>query len=127
MTWRGPRTANDPLLTSHHWRTTIRSHWKALRLPCARCGQAIDYLGPRYLTSPTGRRTLNPRYLIVGHIVDRYTAKRMGWIDQQINALSNTQPECLSCSNRSGAKLGQRVRRHRTKIINAVLDDSRRW
>jgi hypothetical protein len=44
-----------------------------------------------------GRRGLNPRYLIVGHIVDRATAKRLGWSEAQINALSDTQPECAAC------------------------------
>jgi hypothetical protein len=127
MVWRRSRTGSDPLLTNHHWRVTIRKHWQVLRLPCARCHRAIDYDGLRYLITTRGRRILNPRYLVVGHIVDRYQAKRLGWTEQQINAITNTQPECQDCSNRSGARLGQRVQRQRTKINNAVLDNSRRW
>ncbi len=115
--WRGPRTANDPLLTTHHWRTTIRRHWQAKRLPCARCHKPIDYTGPRYLIV-RGRRRVNPRALVVGHIVSRYDARRLGWTDVQINALTNSQPECVDCSNRSGAKLGQQVQRQRAKVTS---------
>lgn len=106
--WRGPRTPTDPLLTTHHWRHTIRPYWQQQRLPCARCGQAIDYDGPRFYII-NGKRKQNPRYLIVGHKVDRVTARRLGWTDQDINHLSNTQPECQTCSNQSGARLGQRL------------------
>jgi hypothetical protein len=120
--WRGPRTGNDPLLTTHHWRKVIRPHWQRLRLPCSRCHQPIDYDGPRYYLI-NGKRKLNLRYLVVGHVVDRYTARRMGWSDDQINALSNTQPECQACSNRSGARLGQRVQQSR--VINAPTEYTR--
>ena len=121
MAWRGPRTVNDPLLTSHHWRVTVRNHWKDKRAPCARCGRAIDYDGPRFLVAINGKRRQNPRYLHVGHIVDRYLAKRYGWTEAEINAISNTQPEHAACSNRSGAKLGQKVQRakHPTMINTA--------
>lgn len=122
--WRGPRTPGDPLLTTHHWRTVIRPHWQRLRLPCARCGRPIDYDGPRFLIV-NDRRRLNPRYLVVGHIVSRYEARRRGWTDQQINALSNTQPECQACSNSSGARLGQRVQGSHT--ATAQLAETRRW
>lgn len=110
--WQGRRGPADPLLQTHHWRKVVRPYWQALRLPCARCGKPIDYDGPRYLTI-NGQRRQNPRYLVVGHKVDRYTARRLGWTDDQINALSNTQPECQHCSNRSGAQLGQRVQQTR--------------
>ena len=118
MTWRGPRTTRDPLLTTHHWRKVVRPYWQRLRQPCARCGKPIDYDGPRYVVV-AGKRTLNPRYLVVGHKVDRYTAKRMGWTEQQINAIANSQPECQSCSNSSGARLGQRVQA--AKLATTVL------
>jgi hypothetical protein len=117
--WRGPRTGNDPLLTNHHWRKVIRPHWQRLRLPCARCGGPIDYDGARYLVV-NGKHRLNPRYLVVGHKVDRYLARRMGWTDLQINALSNTQPECQTCSNRSGAQLGQRVQKS-SRVAGSVI------
>jgi hypothetical protein len=125
MTWQGPRTANDPTLTGRAWRD-IRKHWVRLRLPCARCGYAIDYDGPRYLATSTGRRRQNPRYLVVGHIVSRYEARLRGWTEQQTNALANTQPECQACSNSSGARLGQRVQRTKA-TTRAALDTSRRW
>jgi hypothetical protein len=126
MAWRGPRTPTDPLLNNHHWRVTIRNHWKMLRLPCARCGRAIDYDGEYYLRTITGRRIKNPRYLVIGHIVDRYVAKRYGWTESEINALTNTRPECMGCSNKSGARLGQKVQR--SKIAAAQrIDTARRW
>lgn len=109
--WRGPRTATDPLLTTAQWRK-IRQHWIKLRRPCARCGMPIDYDGPRYLVV-NGRRRQNPRSLVVGHIVSRYDARRMGWTEDRINSIPNTQPECQDCSNRSGARLGQKVQRSR--------------
>jgi 5-methylcytosine-specific restriction endonuclease McrA len=65
----------------------------------------IDYDGPRYLPG----RKQNPRYLIVGHIVSRHRARELGWPEARIHALANTQPECQSCSNRSGAKLGRQI------------------
>jgi len=124
MAWRGPRTANDPLLTTHHWRVTVRNHWKAKRLPCAVCGRAIDYDGPTFLTTITGKQRLNPRALVVGHIVSRYHAKRYGWTETQINDISNTQPEHRACSNRSGAKLGNRVQRTKQRQIYSTAG---RW
>ena len=109
VTWRGPRTAPDPALTTRSWRE-LRKHWQRLRLPCARCRGPIDYDGPRFLIV-RGRRRLNPRYLVVGHIVSRRTARILGWSDAQTNGAANTQPECQTCSNRSGAREGQRAQR----------------
>jgi hypothetical protein len=117
-----PRRTNkgaDPLLTTYAWRTTIRRHWKRERRPCARCGTAIDYDGPRYLP---GTRRVNPASLAVGHIVGRDQAKQMGWTEAQINALSNTQPEHARCSDRSGAIYGNAKRGARKR-----LDTSRVW
>jgi hypothetical protein len=123
---RPPRTqarrlnkGTDPLLTTYTWRVTIRGHWLQLRLPCARCGRPIDYDGGRYLP---GTRRVNPASLAVGHIVGRDQAKRMGWTDQQINALSNTQPEHARCSDASGARYGNAKRGARNR-----LDRSRVW
>ena len=125
MVWRGPRTARDPLLTTRAWRAN-RKHWQRLRLPCARCGKPIDYDGPRYLTV-NGKRRLNPRYLIVGHKVSRWEANRLGWTETQTNALTNTQPECQSCSNTSGAQLGQRIQQARLATFAQRTDTSSRW
>jgi hypothetical protein len=108
MTWHGPATRHDPILSTQTWRT-IRRHWQQRRLPCARCHQPIDYDGPRYLTTNDGSRRLNPRALAVGHKIDRHTARQLGWTIQQINAITNTQPECQDCSNRSGARLGAKI------------------
>jgi len=91
---------NDPLLNTATWRTA-RTHWRTIQGPCARCGRPIDYDAPRG----------HPRALIVGHIVSRARARAMGWTAAQINALTNTQPECTTCSARSGARDTNALRR----------------
>lgn len=121
-----PRRASkgsDPLLTTTEWRVTIRKHHIRAGLPCARCGKAIQYGAPRYLP---GTKRVNPRSLVVGHIVERDRAKRLGWSDQQINALSNTQAECARCSDRSGAIYGN-SKRGRVRAMRAVLKTTRAW
>lgn len=105
-----PRRASkgtDPLLTTKAWRVDTRQHHIRQGLPCARCGKSIDYGAPRYWP---GTRRVNPRSLVVGHIVGRDQAKRLGWTDAQINELSNTQAECARCSDRSGAVYGNAKR-----------------
>jgi hypothetical protein len=124
VTWRGPRAAGkDPILAKAAHYKRNRQYWQRLRLPCAVCGRAIDYDGPRYVNDKQ-----NPRALVVGHKVSRYLAKRLGWNEREINSLSNTQPECQSCSNKTGARLGQQVQRAKAKITLKIgLDDSHRW
>jgi hypothetical protein len=122
IAWRGPRkSGKDPLLAraAHYKRN--RAHWQRLRLPCAVCHRGIDYDGPNIIN---GRQ--NPRALVVGHIVSRYWAKRMGMSEVQINALSNTRPECRECSNRSGARLGRQVQQA-SRRVRTGLTDSHRW
>ena len=112
MPWAKGRANRDPSLTTPAWRKH-RIYWKAQRLPCARCGGWIDYDGPRYLPG----RKLNPRYLVVGHVVSRYEARLRGWSEAEVNALANTQPECQTCSNRSGARLGRRLQDRAPAVI----------
>ena len=121
MAWRGPRTASDPLLHTAEWRR-IRDYWKRSGRPCA-VGVAIDYTGPRYLVA-NGRRVQNPRALVVGHIVSRRKAKLLGWSAAQINALANTRPECQHCSNRSGAREGQRAQ---AAVLRSTPNTASRW
>jgi hypothetical protein len=104
MPWGTGRGNRDPSLVTYAWKQH-RVYWKRQRLPCARCGGQIDYDGPTYLPG----RKLNPRSLVVGHIVSRHRARELGWPEAAIHALSNTQPECRRCSNRSGAKLGRQI------------------
>jgi hypothetical protein len=122
MTWRGPRkSGKDPLLAKAAHYKRNRDHFIRLRLPCAVCHRPIDYGGPRYIN---GKQ--NPRALVVGHIVARYWAKQMGWTDAQINSLQNVQPECQSCSNRTGAKLGSMVQRTKQRV-RVGRTDRDRW
>lgn len=121
---RRPSKGTDPLLQSRAWRVDIRQHHIRLGLPCARCGGAIDYGAPRYYP---GTRRVNPRSLVVGHIVGRDQAKRLGWSDQQINAVSNTQAEHARCSDRSGAVYGNRKRGRGTRVASNVLVTTRAW
>ena len=127
MAWRGPRTPSDPQLHTAAWRR-IRDHWRRSGQPCAVCGVAIDYTGPRYLVV-RGKRVQNPRALVVGHIVSRRRAKLLGWTAAQTNALSNTRPECQRCSNLSGAREGQRAQATALQQSRPTmtLDTSRRW
>lgn len=121
MVWRGPKSvAKDPLLAraSHYKRN--KQHWRRLRLPCAVCGRQIDYDSPRYVN---GRQ--NGRSLVVGHIVSRYQAKRLGWTEAMINSVVNSQPECQSCSNKSGARLGRQVQRANATVKVGATDRDR--
>jgi hypothetical protein len=124
VAWRGPKSAGkDPLLAraSHYKRN--RQYWQRLRLPCAVCGQPIDYDGPNLIG---GRQNL--RSLVVGHRVSRFAAKRAGWSEAMINATANTQPECRACSNRTGAQLGRKVQRANAKAnVRVGATDRDRW
>jgi hypothetical protein len=129
--WRGPRTTRDPLLITASHRSN-RTYWVALArtvgLRCTLCGCPIEWR-KEYRRLPNGRE--NPRYLVIGHVTSRYTAKRMGWTEQQINSLSNTRPECKHCSNKTGAQLGRQVQhsnRNKDRVkVRGDLDDSRDW
>jgi hypothetical protein len=120
MAWRGPKSPKDPLLAraSHYKRN--RQYWQRLRLPCAVCGRAIDYDGPNLIN---GRQNL--RSLVVGHRVNRFAAKRAGWSEAMINSLSNSQPECRACSNRTGAQLGFKVQQANAKVKTGRTDRDR--
>jgi hypothetical protein len=126
MPWAQGRGNRDLSLTTKAWRKH-RIYWKRLRLPCARCRGWIDYDGPRYLPGLSGRRRLNPRYLVVGHIVSRHQARRLGWSEAQVNALSNTQPECQDCSNRSGARLGRLLQEPNPMSAVTTAITAHRW
>lgn len=115
MAWRGPRAERtdrwdrDPLYIRN--RATIR----AQRRPCWRCGGAIAYDQPYWLMVK-GRRTVNPRAFVAGHIVDR---ARGG-----THELSNLAAECAACSIKSGAQLGQKRQR---SAVGGSTRISRSW
>ena len=88
---RRPSTG-DPLLKGADW-LRVRAYWIQRQDPCARCGGAITYT-PGY----RGRDALD-----VGHVVGRDEARRRGWTREQINHVSNTQPEHAHCSRSAGA------------------------
>jgi hypothetical protein len=90
----------DPLLKRADWRAAI-AYWRGSNAPCARCGGRIDRRS----------KTRGPDSLDVGHVVSRYEARRLGWTDEQINALSNTRPEHARCNRADGARLGNANRR----------------
>ena len=101
---RGPA---DKAYTTKQWAAN-RQHWRTVRRPCARCGKAIAYDAPYHITV-RGKRTINPDALVVGHIVSKRRARRMGWTEAKTNALDNTQPECGACSVKSGAREGRKA------------------
>ena len=93
--------AGDPLLKRADWKRAV-AYWRGKRgtLHCARCGGPID----------RASKTRGPDSLDVGHIVSRHEARALGWRDDQINALSNTQPEHARCGRSHGGRLGNQVR-----------------
>lgn len=94
---------SDPLLKGADWEA-VKAYWRRLRWPCQVCGQAIDYDGP-----PCSRS------LDVGHWpVSRDQARAAGWTRAMTNAVTNTRPECRTCSRSSGASYGNAKRREPT-------------
>lgn len=89
----------DPLLKGKDW-DAVRAYWVGRRQPCHLCGKRVNYA-----RGATGDDAFD-----CGHIVSRDEAKVMGWSRAQINALSNTRPECRQCSRSSGASYGMRKR-----------------
>jgi hypothetical protein len=105
---RRPSKGRDHALNSYYWTHTVRRHWQARREPCRRCGQPIDYDSPRYWP---GTRRVNPTTLAVGHVIGRHEARALGWSEERINAITNTQPEHARCSDSSGATYGNALRK----------------
>jgi len=124
----GPRRRADPLLTTHAWRL-VKQHWRDLRPPCMapRChlpGIPIDWDGPYLVTTPSGRRTINPAAFNCGHIVSRRRARRLGWPESRINDVSNTRAEHARCSVKDGAREGRAVQARRHAALVAYTE---RW
>jgi hypothetical protein len=120
MTWDKTRASddNDPVINSRQWRK-LRERIAALRLPCARCGGWIDY------GNVFGKQ--DPRSFVLGHRVSRREAKARGWTAAQMNSPANLQPECRSCSNKSGAKLGRALQAPQMTAEQLVRATADRW
>lgn len=101
----------DPLLKGPDW-DNVRAHWIARRDPCHLCGRTINYT----------RGATGPDAFDCGHIIGRDQAKAMGWTRAQINALSNTRPECRQCSRSGGAQYGNKKRNTPTPPT-LIIDD----
>jgi hypothetical protein len=95
------KPTGDPRLKSGAYRR-LREIIRQRRDVCARCGQPIDYDGPRYVIDRYGRKRENPWAFDCGHIVDRV----FGGTEE----LWNLQAEHVKCSRKAGAKLGARQR-----------------
>ena len=99
---------------------------RAQRRPCARCGGAIDYAGPYWLTTITGRRKVNPRAFHCGHVVSRHRGGS--------HALANLQAEHAGCSIRDGARESNGQNGHPVKRLDVFvlppappIDTASRW
>src|SRR5215207_7844151 len=102
MAWAKTRKPADKALTTYQWKK-IRQYWaQQLPLPCSRGDHMITSARKYY----PGTKITNPRSLVVGHKVARSTARALGYSEEWINALEQTQPECWACSSRSGARMG---------------------
>ena len=119
MTWDKTRGEHDQALSTCAWRK-LREQVASLRLPCARCGRAIDYAGPRYTN---GRQ--NPAAYVLGHKLSRREARARSWTEAMIHSPGNLQAECQSCSNKSGARLGRKLQH--TKPIEPFAPFTDRW
>lgn len=86
----------------HHrsWAAAVR-HWKRQRgrLQCARCGGVISRAPGR-----------GPDRLDVGHIIGVASARGAGWTIEEMNAISNTQPEHQKCNREAGGRAGVAAR-----------------
>jgi hypothetical protein len=98
MPWDRNQDRRDPALDGYAWKQ-IKQFWRRQHGPCWRCGLPIRY----------DLKWPHPMSLVVGHIVSRAEARRAGWPESAINALRNTSPEHVACSNRSGAQLGRQL------------------
>jgi hypothetical protein len=88
---------------------------------------AADRLdGPTYFVI-NGNRRLNPAALVVGHVVSGYEAKRLGWSTAMVNALSNTRPERMDHSLRSGGRLGASIQQGWRPAPVRHIDTASRW
>ena len=90
----------------------------AMRLPCARCGGAIDYDGPRFAWV-NGRRVENLAAFDCGHVVDRALGGD--------NSLANLQAEHARCGRHAGARLGNARRRRGPTPPALAPATSRAW
>jgi hypothetical protein len=102
----------DPALGKQAWKK-LRVFWRQQGRPCWRCGLPIRY----------DLKWPHPLSMVVGHIVGRVEARERGWPESRINAISNTLPEHVACSNRSGAQSGRR--RKDKKPARVIVVD--RW
>lgn len=99
-------------------------------MPCARCGQEIDYEGYRFYwvyQRGVAVRVSNQWALDVGHIVNRMDDPRFidgRWDSGARYAPCETQPEHSYCNRSAGAKDGNRMRGVRKRT---TLRTSRRW
>ena len=96
-----PRTSNG------HRRRQLRLWWKAQGLPCALCGQDIDY------SLPYG----NPMSFEVDEIIP---------VSRGGDPLSreNTQPAHRICNQRKGNRVGRQVK---PSLGKAKVEHSREW
>lgn len=94
--------AVDPWLGHVTWKRA-RAYWREQQahriLYCGRCGYAVN-------ANPGTAMSLD-----VGHVVDRVTARSLGWTVEQANAVENTRPEHRRCNRSAGAGVGNGRRR----------------
>lgn len=86
----------DPRLKTPQWER-IKQHWRQVRDPCARCGQPIDYDGPRYVVDERGRKRENLMALDVDHILPKDIDHREVW------QVEDTQPCHVFCNRQAGS------------------------
>lgn len=112
-------SSGDPIYKRADWGRVV-AYWRGL----VETG-VVGCQAPRCLA--TSRViTLGHRLwgLDAGHIVGKADARRMGWTDEQINALDNSRPEHRRCNRHAGARASGRWR---TKPDRPTIRTSRVW
>ena len=99
MPWDRTKPADPAIKTAEYRarRARLKAEARSVAAPCARCRGPIDYDGPYWLTI-NGRRVVNPRAFVAGHVIDRAAGGGHDLL----------QPECARCSITSGARTGAR-------------------
>lgn len=111
----------DPRTQNGHRRKQLRKRYQQLGLPCALCGQPIDYSLTYYIDPKDGKKKRHPMSLEIDEIVPTAEVlKNFGYEAAVKNALSfeGTQPVHRICNLKKGAKT--RARMQNMKVNESV-------
>jgi hypothetical protein len=77
----------------------------------------------RYDLKRNADGSFHPRSFVLGHKIGRALGRSLGYTDDQLNSIDNLQPECRSCSTKTGAQAGYRAQQAaKRKKVTRYLD-----